>query len=254
MSLKMKEEEKDWQQRTSLLYGTGRMEELRAAHIAVIGLGGVGAYAAEMLCRAGIGHLVIVDSDKVSLTNINRQLPALHSTLGQSKAVLLTERFLDINPSAEVEPMEIFLDETNIPALLDNHSFDFVVDAIDTVRCKCSLLESCLRRHIPVVSAMGAGAKTDISRIRVESLWRTSQCGLAKAVRTTLRREGFEREKLPVVFSDEPVRRDALLMVENERNKKSTAGTVGYMTATFGNYLAWYVLEHLKISRTSGRN
>ena len=140
--------------------------------------------------------------------------------------------------------MELFLERDNIPAFLNEGCFDFVVDAIDTVDCKCRLMEECLSRRIPLISAMGAGAKTDIRRIRVESLWKTSQCGLAKVVRTTLRRDGFGRYKVPVVFSDEPVRREAILKVEGERNKKSTAGTVAYLTATFGNYLAWYVLEH----------
>ncbi|MDD4759368.1 MAG: tRNA threonylcarbamoyladenosine dehydratase [Bacteroidaceae bacterium] len=238
-------EENDWQQRTRLLYGAERMNKLRAANILIVGLGGVGAYAAEMLCRAGIGHLQIVDADRVTITNINRQLPALHSTVGQMKAKLLASRFQDINPEIDVNFMEVFLDEENMPTLFENNNFDFVVDAIDTVSCKCKLMEACLKNHIPLISAMGAGAKTDIRRIRVESLWKTTQCGLAKVVRATLRRDGFSRYKVPVVFSDEPVHRDAILLVDGERNKKSTAGTVSYMTATFGNYLSWYVLEHL---------
>jgi len=238
-------EENDWQQRTRLLYGAARMDRLRAANVLIVGLGGVGAYAAEMLCRAGIGHLQIIDADSVTLTNINRQLPALHSTVGQAKVKLLALRFQDINPEVEIKSLELFLDEENISTLFENEKFDFVVDAIDTVSCKCKLMEECLKRDVPLISAMGAGAKTDIRRIRVESLWKTTQCGLAKVVRATLRREGFSRCKIPVVFSDEPVHRDAILLVDGERNKKSTAGTVSYMTATFGNYLAWYVLEHL---------
>lgn len=241
----IRNEKSDWQQRTRLLYGAERMDRLRRANVLIVGLGGVGAYAAEMLCRAGIGHLLIVDADNVALTNINRQLPALHSTLGEAKAKLLALRFQDINPEVDVKSMEVFLDEENLPTLFENGKFDFVVDAIDTVNCKCKLMEECLRNHIPLISAMGAGAKTDIRRIRVESLWKTTQCGLAKVVRATLRRDGFSRYKVPVVFSDEPVHRDAILLVDGERNKKSTAGTISYMTATFGNYLSWYVLEHL---------
>ena len=241
----MAETKDDWQQRTQLLYGPERMERLHRARVCVVGLGGVGAYAAEMLCRAGIGHMVLLDADKVALTNINRQLPALHSTLGLAKVSLLAQRFRDINPEADIQALELFLERDNIPAFLNGGCFDFVVDAIDTVDCKCRLMEECLSRRIPLISAMGAGAKTDIRRIRVESLWKTSQCGLAKVVRTTLRRDGFGRYKVPVVFSDEPIRREAILKVEGERNKKSTAGTVAYLTATFGNYLAWYVLEHL---------
>lgn len=235
----------EWSGRTALLYGKERLEQLKGKRVLVAGVGGVGAYAAEMLCRAGIGNLIIVDADVVSLSNINRQLPALHSTVGCSKVEVLGTRFHDINPSLNLLPLSLFLDAENIPALLQKQQPDFVVDAIDTVRCKCTLIETCMEQHIPIVSAMGAGAKTDISRIRVDDLWNTSQCGLAKAVRTYLRRDGFHKKRLPVVFSDEPVKRDAILVVDGERNKKSTAGTVSYMTATFGNYLAWYVLEHL---------
>ncbi len=234
-----------WYQRTQLLYGEERMQRLVASHVLVVGLGGVGAYAAEMLCRAGVGHLTLVDSDVVSVTNINRQLPALHSTIGRPKVQLLRERFLDINPQAEIVAIAEYLEETGVPKLLDAAPYDFVADAIDTVRPKCALIEGCMDRRIPVISAMGAGAKTDIRRIRQTDISKTTQCGLAKAVRTALRRDGYARRALPVIFSDEPVRREAILTVEGERNKKSTAGTTAYITATFGNWLAWYILEHL---------
>ena len=235
----------EWQSRTLLLYGSDRMKKLSDSRVLIAGVGGVGAYAAEMLCRAGVGRLILIDADKVTPSNINRQLPALHSTIGQAKAPLLADRFKDINPQLQVEALQIFLDENNIPHLLEELKPDFVVDAIDTVNCKCKLIENCLDRHIPIVSSMGAGAKTDIRRIRVEQIWKTTQCGLAKAVRTQLRRNGY-RHRLPVVFSDEPVNREAVVEVKGERNKRSTAGTAAYITATFGNYLAWYVLEHLQ--------
>jgi len=236
----------EWLERTALLYGQKRLEHFRKSRVLIAGLGGVGAYAAEMLCRTGIGSLVIADADPISPSNINRQLPALHSTIGQQKTAVLAERFHDINPSLHLDIINTYLSDDNILPLLQQFQPDFVVDAIDTVRCKCTLIETCLRLNIPIVSAMGAGAKTDISRIRIDDLWKTSQCGLAKAVRSYLRRDGFARKKLPVVFSDEPVRHQAIILVDGERNKKSTAGTVAYMTATFGNYLAWYVLEHLQ--------
>ena len=234
-----------WYQRTQILYGAERMQRLAAAHVLVVGLGGVGAYAAEMLCRAGVGRLTLVDADAVSLTNINRQLPALHSTIGQSKVQLLRQRFLDINPDVRITAIAEFMDEAAVPGLLDAAPYDFVADAIDTVRPKCALIEGCMDRRIPVISAMGAGAKTDIRRIRQTDISKTTQCGLAKAVRTAMRRDGYARRALPVIFSDEPVRREAILTVEGERNKKSTAGTTAYITATFGNWLAWYILEHL---------
>ena len=235
----------EWLERTALLYGQERLEHFRKSRVLIAGLGGVGAYAAEMLCRTGIGSLIIADADTISPSNINRQLPALHSTVGQPKTAVLAHRFHDINPLLHIDIVNTFLSDENILPLLQQFQPDFVVDAIDTVRCKCTLIETCLRLNIPIVSAMGAGAKTDISRIRIDDLWKTSQCGLAKVVRSYLRRDGFSRKKLPVVFSDEPVKRQAVMLINGERNKKSTAGTVAYMTATFGNYLAWYVLEHL---------
>lgn len=235
----------EWLERTALLYGHERLEHFKKSRVLIAGLGGVGAYAAEMLCRTGIGSLIIADADTISLSNINRQLPALHSTVGQQKTDVLARRFHDINPSLHIDIVNTFMSDENILPLLQQFQPDFVVDAIDTVRCKCTLIETCLRLNIPIVSAMGAGAKTDISHIRIDDLWKTSQCGLAKVVRSYLRRDGFSRRKLPVVFSDEPVKRQAVMLIDGERNKKSTAGTVAYMTATFGNYLAWYVLEHL---------
>lgn len=234
-----------WKQRTETLYGPERMERLAAAHVLVVGLGGVGAYALEMLCRAGVGRFTIIDADTVSVSNINRQLPALHSTIGQPKATLLAERMQDINPQIVIDARIQFVTPDNIPSLISNISPDFVVDAIDTVRSKCSLIEECLTNNIPIVSAMGAGAKTDISRIRCTDISKTTQCALAKAVRQTLRQEGFGHHRLPVVFSDEPVQRHAIVPVSGEPGKRSTTGTVSYLTATFGNYLAWYVLENL---------
>lgn len=234
-----------WQARTEILVGEERMALIRKAHVLVVGVGGVGAYAAEMLCRAGVGRLTLVDADTIGLTNINRQLPALHSTVGEAKVTLLRNRFLDINPDAEIKVGQVFLDETNVDEYLDGGHYDFVVDAIDTVSSKCRLIEACLDRNVPIVSAMGAGARRDIRRIKVDGIWKTAQCALAKTVRASLRRDGYGGCRLPVVYSDEPMCRDAVVPVENERGKRSTTGTVSYMAATFGNYLAWYVLEHL---------
>ena len=156
----------DWRQRTCILLGEEKMERLRQAHVLVVGLGGVGAYAAEMICRAGVGRMTIVDADTVQPTNINRQLPALHSTLGQSKAEILEKRFRDINPEVELTVLPVFLKDENIPELLDAASYDFVVDAIDTLAPKCHLIAETLKRRIKIVSSMGAGAKSDITQVR----------------------------------------------------------------------------------------
>lgn len=231
--------------RTTLLYGDERMARIRSAHVLVVGTGGVGAYAAEMLCRAGVGHLTLVDADTVSPSNINRQLPALHSTLGRSKVSVLAERFRDINPEVQLTLREEYLTPESVDALLDAASYAYVIDAIDTIQPKVALLAACIRRRQPVIASMGAGAKTDITAIQYADLWQTYHCGLSKSVRNGLARAGLRGRKLPVVFCTQQADRNALLTVEGERNKKTTAGTVSFMPATFGNYLAAWVLNHL---------
>ncbi|MBR2862218.1 MAG: tRNA threonylcarbamoyladenosine dehydratase [Bacteroidaceae bacterium] len=235
----------DWLQRTRLLYGEERAERIAAAHVLVVGTGGVGAYAAEMLCRAGVGCLTLVDADEVSATNINRQLPALHSTVGRKKVDVLAERFLDINPEVQLHLRPDYITAEDAEALLSADHYDFLVDAIDTIAPKVALLSAALRRRLPVVSSMGAGAKTDITQIRFADVWDTYHCGLSKSVRSGLTRAGLKGRKLPVVFCAQQADRAALLSVADERNKKTTAGTVSYMPATFGCFLAQYVLERL---------
>lgn len=235
---------KEWQQRTELLLGKDKTERLHRAHVLVVGLGGVGAYAAEMLCRAGVGQLTLVDADTVQPSNINRQLPALHSTLGQTKAEVLAARFRDINPDIQLKVLPVYLKDEAIPALLDSARFDFIVDAIDTVAPKCYLIYHALQRGLKIVSSMGAGAKKDITQIRFADLWETYHCGLSKAVRKRLQKMGMKR-KLPVVFSTEQADPEAVMLVDGEQNKKSTAGTVSYMPAVFGCYLAEYVIRKL---------
>lgn len=234
----------DWQQRTRLLLGEEKMERLRQAHVLVVGVGGVGAYAAEMICRAGVGQMTIVDADTVQPTNINRQLPALHSTVGKEKAEVLAARFRDINPDIRLTVLPVFLKDGNIPELLDAAHYDFVVDAIDTLAPKCHLIAEALKRHIRIVSSMGAGAKSDITQVRFADIWDTYHCGLSKAVRKRLQKLGIKR-KLPVVFSTEQAAPEAVLLTEDEQNKKSTCGTVSYMPAVFGCYLAEYVIRRL---------
>lgn len=234
----------NWQQRTELLLGREKTERLRRAHVLVVGLGGVGAYAAEMLCRAGIGHMTIVDADTVQPTNINRQLPALHSTLGQYKADVLAARFRDINPDIRLDVLPVYLKDEAITELLDSAKFDFIVDAIDTVAPKCYLIYNALKRGLKIVSSMGAGAKSDITQVRFADLWETYHCGLSKAVRKRLQKMGMKR-KLPVVFSTEQADANAVILIDDEQNKKSTTGTVSYMPAVFGCYLAEYVIRKI---------
>lgn len=232
----------DWKERTRILLGDDRLEKLRKSKVLVIGTGGVGAYAAEMICRAGVGRMTIVDPDEVAFSNINRQLPALHSTVGKLKVEVLASRLLDINPDLELEVLSEYIEGDGIPLLLDR-GFDFIVDAIDTVAPKCDIIAEAVRRNIRIVSSMGAGAKCDITKIQYSNIWETYNCGLSKAVRNGLKKRGI-RYKLPVVFSSEVANPDAIVLV-SERNKKSTTGTVSYMPATFGCYLANYVLKNL---------
>lgn len=254
---KMKDERvhitEHWSDRTELLLGTNKMQRLRAAHVLVVGVGGVGAYAAEMLCRAGVGEMTIVDADTVNITNINRQLPATHATLGRPKVEVLAERFRSINPDIKLHALPMYLKEEDIPTLLSgthsqlpivNCHFNYIIDAIDTIAPKCALIAEAMRRGIPIVSSMGAGAKSDITQIRFADLWETYHCGLAKAVRTRLKKEGLRRP-LPVVFSTEQADRNAIITIEGEQNKKSTTGTISYMPAVFGCYLAEYVIRKL---------
>ena len=170
----------NWQQRTELLLGREKTERLRRAHVLVVGLGGVGAYAAEMLCRAGIGHMTIVDADTVQPTNINRQLPALHSTLGQYKADVLAARFRDINPDIRLDVLPVYLKDEAITELLDSERFDFVVDAIDTVAPKCYLIYNALKRGLKIVSSMGAGAKVILRKSDLPTYGRLTIADLAR--------------------------------------------------------------------------
>lgn len=234
----------NWTERTQLLFGEEKIKRLADAHVLVVGLGGVGAYAAEMICRAGVGKMTIVDADVVQPSNINRQLAALQTTIGQKKVEVLAERYKAINPDVELTVLPIFLKDENIPELLDAAKYDFVIDAIDTLSPKCFLLYHALKRKLKIVSSMGAGAKSDISKVRFADISETFHCGLSKAVRKRLQKMGVKR-KLPVVFSSEQADANAVILTENELNKKSTCGTVSYMPAVFGCFLAEYAIKRL---------
>ncbi len=234
----------EWKQRTEVLFGTDKTERMSQAHVLVVGLGGVGAYAAEQICRAGVGKMTIVDGDTIQPSNINRQLPALHSTIGLEKAAVVAARLKDINPDLRLTVHSLYLKEDTIPELLDSDRFDFIVDAIDTLSPKCFLIYHALNRRIRIVSSMGAGAKSDITQVRFADIRDTYHCGLSKAVRKRLQKMGVKR-KLPVVFSTEQPDPEAVILTEGERNKKSTCGTVSYMPAVFGCYLAEYVIKRL---------
>ncbi|MEG0499944.1 MAG: tRNA threonylcarbamoyladenosine dehydratase, partial [Rikenellaceae bacterium] len=183
----------DWLERTELLLGEEKLELLKKANVLVVGLGGVGAYAAEMVARSGVGRMTIVDCDTVSLTNINRQLPALTSTVGETKSSLMAARLRDINPLIELTVLCDYLNEENISSVLDAVHYDYVVDAIDTLTPKVMLIEESLKRGLKVVSSMGAGAKTDPTRIQITDISKSNYCPLAHALRKRLNRMGIRK-------------------------------------------------------------
>lgn len=234
----------DWNTRTELLFGTERMERFAQSHVLVVGLGGVGAYAAEQICRAGIGQMTIVDADTVSLSNINRQLPALHSTIGKPKAEVVASRLEDINPELKLTVINEFMRDERTEEILMAAKYDFVVDAIDSLSPKVFLLYHAFQKGLPIVSSMGAGAKTDPSQIKVTDISKTFNCSLARSVRKRLHKLGIEKG-IPVVFSTQMADPNAVIETENEQCKRTTAGTVSYMPAIFGCYLASYVITHL---------
>ena len=231
-----------WLQRGDLLLGREKSERLASAHILVVGLGGVGSWAAEMLCRAGVGQFTLVDADNVDVTNINRQMPALSSTVGLPKCDVVAERLCDINPDVVLSLRCEFVDTENIDALLDAAKYDFVVDAIDSLQSKAALVCGCWRRDLKIISSMGAGAKCDLSLIRIGDLWKSEQCTLAKNLRRALR-EWRGRYKLPVVFSLEAPIKEAIQ--PNPEGGKPIIGSLGYFTATFGCYLTEYVIRNI---------
>ena len=233
----------EWQERTRLRLGEETLARLAAAHVLVVGLGGVGAYAAEMIARAGVGRMTVADADTVSLTNINRQLVALRSTVGRPKAEVLAERLRDINPQLELRVVCRYIRDEETDLLLDAARYDYAVDAIDTLSPKLALICGCLLRDIPLVSSMGAGAKTDPTRMEIADISKTHHCPLAHMLRKRLHKAGI-RSGFRAVFSPEPVREGALVACD-EPNKKSNVGTISYLPALLGIGCASVVIRDL---------
>ncbi|MHC1779015.1 MAG: ThiF family adenylyltransferase [Bacteroidales bacterium] len=233
----------DWQVRTELLLGADALKRLNDAKVAVIGLGGVGAYAAEMITRAGVGSLLILDSDVVNPSNKNRQLIAMDSTMGQSKVDILSARLLDINPQLKITGIKEYLIEENVSDLLKDQEIDFLVDAIDTLSPKIALISYAVNNSIPLVSSMGAGAKLDATKIRIKDISKSFNCPLAYILRKKLRKVGISKG-FDVVFSEELPDSEAIIPVE-EQNKKSQVGTISYLPAVFGCVAAQSAILHL---------
>lgn len=233
----------DWKERTSMLIGEEGLQRLSVSRVAVIGVGGVGGYAAEMAVRAGVGHLIIMDSDNVSVTNKNRQLLALDSTVGRPKCDVLRERLLDINPQLDIIVLKEYLEAGSADEVLGKYRIDFLIDAIDTLSPKMSLIKYCMDRGIPLVSSMGAGAKTDATKVRLADISKSFNCPLAALVRKRLRRMGIKKG-FQAVFSEELPKKEAITECD-DRNKKSLVGTVSYIPAVFGCVCAQAALQSL---------
>lgn len=235
--------------RTRLLLGEEGVNRLQKASVMVVGLGAVGGYALEAIARAGVGKLILVDFDSFDITNINRQILALTSTIGRKKAEVAAARVKDINPACEVVIKDLFVNHETLPELLAEPA-DMVVDAIDSLSAKCDLIEELCRRQIPFISSMGAALKTDPACIRQAQLNQTKNCGLSRMLRSRLKKRGLDLKAVPCVYSDQQVNLPETAVIanpddENGRPVRNTLGSLPTITAIFGLTIADYVIKSL---------
>lgn len=231
-----------WNKRTELLIGKEQIENLKIKNVLIAGLGGVGSYAAEMICRAGIGNITIVDHDTISVANINRQLHALYSNIGKYKTDVMAKRLMDINPELNITKRTVFLKDNTHNEILLEQKYDYVIDAIDTLSPKIYLIYHALQNGMKVVSALGSGAKFDPLKITVCDISETYKCRLAYYVRKHLHKLGIQ-SGFNVVFSPEDCPKSATVLTDNELNKKSIVGTISYMPSIFGCICASVVIR-----------
>ena len=234
----------NWQERTELLLGKEKINKLAESHVLIAGLGGVGGIAAEMICRAGVGNITIVDSDKIQPSNRNRQIPALISTEGSLKTNVVGERLKDINPQLNLVIINEYIIDEKITEVLSMAKYDYVVDAIDTLSPKIYLIYNCLNLNLKLVSSLGAGRKFDPQQIKIVDISETYNCKLAYYLRKKLHKIGIT-SGFQAVFSPEDVNEGSIEIVENEKNKKSRVGTISYMPAIFGCFAASVVIRDL---------
>ena len=233
----------EWLSRSELLLGEEGLKSLSSSHLLVVGLGGVGAYAAELAARAGVGEMTIIDGDTVGVTNLNRQLPATTKTLNESKAEVMKQRILDINPDIKLHAEHRFLTHEEIKTFIEQGGFSFVIDAIDTVPSKTALIVACVECGVGLISSMGAGGRLDVSAVKYADISKTENCSLARIIRKNLRERGI-KSGVMTVFSTESVVPNSVIAT-NERDKRFTVGTVSYIPAVFGCYLASYAIRKL---------
>ncbi|MBS9774288.1 MAG: tRNA threonylcarbamoyladenosine dehydratase [Tenacibaculum sp.] len=234
----------NWLSRTELLIGKESLQKLKNAHILVVGLGGVGSYAAETMIRSGVSKITIIDGDTVDITNKNRQLQALNSTVGLSKADVLRNRFLDINPDLDITVYNKFLEPEAMQELLTNNKFNFVMDCIDSLSPKISLILTLRGMKQPFISSMGSGGKLDPTKIKIKDIKKTRECKFAQAIKKRLSKYKVKDDVL-CVYSEEIQIRESLQLTDGSNYKKSFYGTIAYMPAMFGMTMAYEVIRRL---------
>ncbi len=232
-----------WQERAELLFKKEGLENLKNSNVLVVGLGGVGSFAAEFIARAGVGKMTIVDGDTIDITNINRQLPALHSTVGQHKVDIVGDRLMDINPELDLTRINEFLSPERTHEIV-TPDFDYVLDCIDSVTPKINLILAAKRKKVKVISNMGAGGKYLVSKVQVRDISKTDVCPLAKNVRKRLKKEGINKG-VKAVFSTEVPDELSVKLTDGKNYKKSFYGTNSWMPGLFGLHAAETVIRHL---------
>ena len=233
----------EWTERAELLFKKEGLEKLQKAKVLVVGLGGVGSFAAEFLARAGVGTMTIVDGDVVDITNINRQLPALHSTVGQPKITIVGDRLMDINPELQLTRIQEFLSPERAFELV-SPEFDYVLDCIDSVTPKLNLIIAAKRKGVKVISSMGAGGKMEAAKVKVSDISKTENCFLARTIKRRLKEVKIDKG-VKVVFSSEIQDETSLKTTDGKNFKKSFYGTNSYMPGLFGLYATETVIRYL---------
>lgn len=240
---------KNWLERTTLLVKPEGIKKLKTAKVMIVGLGGVGSFAAEFIARSGVGKMTIVDGDVFDITNINRQLPAVHSTVGKSKAETLALRLLDINPELELTVIDEFLSPQRAYEMV-SPEFDYVMDCIDSITPKLNLIIASRRKKVKVISCMGAGGILDPSKVKVADIKKTRDCPLAKNIRKRLRKEGIHTG-FKAVFSTEIAPKETMQKTDGTNFKKSYYGTISFMPAAFGLHATATVINYLLKKETT---
>lgn len=233
-----------WLSRTELLIGHENVDKLQKSHVLVVGMGGVGSFAAEFICRSGVGEMTIVDGDVVDPSNRNRQLPALYTTHGLPKVEVMAERLLAINPELKLHIVKEFITPDKAEDILNMASYNYVVDAIDSITPKLTFIKAAVDRKLNIVSSMGAGAKMDPTKLQVVDISKTYNCPFAFYIRKRLKKLNIKKG-LTVVFSPEEPIRESLMLTDGSNFKKSAYGTISYLPAAFGGVCASVVIRNL---------